>query len=1763
MAFEVNTGQTGPEVDFLARGDGYTLFLTREGDSTLALAEGGGPEGTGRADSAKGAALRMSLVGRTGANRGVGEDRLRGRMNYLVGADESKWQRNVPTFARVVYKQVYKGIDLAYYGNQRQLEYDFIVGPGADPEQIRLRFEGADKVSVGPSGDLVLDVAGHRVEQRAPVIYQEIDGGRTIVEGRYVLQSNDEVAFELSDYDKELPLVIDPVLVYSTFFGGERAPASVLGRGIAVDASGIYFVGHTNATNLPTPGGAYPAYTGGHDVFVMKLDLAGSQILYGTYLGGAGDDVAAGVVVDDAGFAYVTGRTSSNNFPLVNAYDSTPGGDDVFVTKINPAGSALVFSTRLGGSNTELAGGIAIDSAKNVYVTGTTSSTSGPAANRFPTTAGALSWPGTGQDVFVTKFSPDGQLLVYSTHLGGSSTDQGLGIAVDPVAGTAHVTGSTTSTATTFPLVAAYDSILNGEDAFVMKVASDGSALEYSTYLGASGTDIGNAIAVDGVGNAYVTGRTAGSSFPTTTPVWDGSHNGSQDVFVTKFSVTGSFTYSTFIGGSSNDEARAIAVGAAGNVYVTGQTASTNFPVTAGAADPSANGSGTTTDVFVSELSADFRLLSASTFLGGETNDVGYGIAVDAAGRAYVTGETQSEGFPAAGAGALNGRAYGSSGKAQFVTVVETGATAFVQSGLLGGSIQGGTQYGLQLALGPDGSIYVTGTTESVDFPTTAGALDRTWSPVEEDVFVVRFSAAGDQLLFGTYLGGPGCEYAKGIAVDALGNAYIAGDACSSGFPTVPGSHDTSYNGGFDLFVSKLSPDGSELLYSSFVGGAGTDRATGLALDATGHVYITGWTTGLFPVTAGALTPPPASGTNVFVVKLLPAVHTSPSLVYSAVFGGTAADEARGIAVDGAGHAYVTGATISPNFPTSAGAVYPEGEVSGSTYDAFVAKLTPAGNGFVYSTYLPGALSDYGEEVGVDTGGNAYVIGFTHSADFPQQGNLSAPYAGQARLFVTKVSPLGSALEYSALLPGVRPVAGFENGIAVDDLGQAWITGAANPDFPTTPGAFDRSHNGVGNADAFVAGLTAQGDNLVYSTFVGGIHRDLGESIAIDGDGNAYIAGFTSSPDFPTTTDAYQPVFGAAAQRAFIVKILTESDTDGDGILDAADNCPLVANPGQEDSDGDGTGDVCDEPTAVTITLGSLDHVYDGSPKAATVTTDPEGITVSLVYEQAGAPVEPVNAGSYSVTATVTQAGYEGSTTDTLTIARAPATVTFSNLSQAHTGGPLSPTVTTAPPGLAFDLIGAPQTAVGSYPVTATVTDPNYTGSATDTFVITGASPATITFSNMTQTYTGGPLAPTVTTVPAGLAYTLTNLPQTNAGSYPVTATIVEPGFSGSASGTFVIQPAPATVTLANLTQSYTGSPLTPTATTTPVGLAVQLIGAPQTNAGTYAVTATITNPNYTGSASNTFTITRAPATVTLTNLTQTHTGSPLSPTVTTAPLGLAFSLAGAPQTGVGTYPVTATITNPNYIGSATGTFTIVAAGGARFDLLVASVSSPKTAAAGQAISVKDKTTNSGPDTTPATTTAIYLSTDKVFGAGDVLLGSRAVPALAAGASSTMTTVVTLPAGTAGKRFIIAVADNSAVATEVNETNNAKAKAITVGADLQIQSLTGPGSAARGAVVFLNVTTKNSGGGTAAASTTRIYLSTNKTVDAGDALLHTRAVPALAAGATDTATGISVTIPAGASTGTRYLVAVADQTGVVAEVNETNNKKAVAVTITP
>jgi hypothetical protein len=480
----------------------------------------------------------------TGANsvHGTGLDPQGGVSNYIVGNDPSDWRIGVPNDAEVQYQNVYPGIDVVYHGNQEQLEYDFVVAPGANPELIQLAFQGQQSLTLDGQGNLVLQTANGNIVEEAPTLYQTINGVREAVSGRYVLENGGRVGIAVGAYNPGQQLTIDPVLSYSTYLGGSAEDG---GFGIAVDSAGeAYVVGRTLSINFPVDDPIQPAGTGNKEAFIAKLNASGTALIYSTYLGGSASNEALGVAVDSAGNAYVTGDTRSTDFPVLNAFQPHFGGgtQNAFVAKLDPSGN-LVYSTYLGGSTFDEGLAIAVDSSGNAYVTGDTQSTDFPTANALQPTFGGGTGPGTG-DAFVTKLNAAGNGLVYSTFLGGSANDIGEDIVVDG-SGDAFVAGGTTST--NFPTVNAVQATNGGGnfDAFACEINPAGSGFVYSTYLGGSAEDVAYGVAIDAAGNTYVDGYTLSSNFPTVNAL-QAANAGGTNAFLAKLAPGGgTLLYST------------------------------------------------------------------------------------------------------------------------------------------------------------------------------------------------------------------------------------------------------------------------------------------------------------------------------------------------------------------------------------------------------------------------------------------------------------------------------------------------------------------------------------------------------------------------------------------------------------------------------------------------------------------------------------------------------------------------------------------------------------------------------------------------------------------------------------------------------------------------------------------------------------------------------------------------------------------------------------------------------------------------------------------------------------------------------------------------------------------------------------------------------------------------------------------------------------------------------------------------------------------
>ncbi len=715
LRFEPNQGQTDPHVKFLARGAGYGVFLTSD-QAVLTLGA-----------QAKSAVVRIQLAGANPIAAVTGNAPLPGKSNYFIGNNPANWHRDVPQFARVRYQGVYPGVDLVYYGNQGQLEYDFEVAPGVDPKAIAFQVEGPQRPHLDNDGDLVLATGSGEVRLKAPRVYQSDNTGQSgtaqsgragqqPVAARFVVRHDGKVGFEVAAYDRSRALVIDPVLTYSTYFGGSGNEACSVITGVATPPSGcpavtidassnIYLAGSTTSVDLPLtpqpatdppPAAFQKLLATAPDVFVTKLNSAGTAIVFSTYLGGDGADTSAGVAVDSAFNVVVAGTTTSSNFPVSSsAFQGTraSAGAHAFVSKLEATGDALPYSTYLSGNGVEGARGLALDFKNKIYVIGTTTSTDQPdATHSFPATLGAIQVASLGtSQFFVSKVDPTligFPSLVYSTYFGGGSplngSTLGGGIAVDANSNV-YITGGTnfqhTGSATTdFPIVNAYQGCLDtpppttttttpncsttvtATDAFAAKLnpsAASGSQLLYSSYLGGAGDDVGYGIAVDSGLSAYVTGSTTSTDFiiPTGTTAFQGLNGGGTDAFLGKFGnpCTGStcttttvpLTYFSYLGGSGTDVALGIAVDTLQGARIAGWTNSANFPVPNNPVQAALSGP---VDGFVSRIdttaASTLSLGHYGTYLGGSGNDFATSIAVDSLGTSYVAGETSSTNFP-------------------------------------------------------------------------------------------------------------------------------------------------------------------------------------------------------------------------------------------------------------------------------------------------------------------------------------------------------------------------------------------------------------------------------------------------------------------------------------------------------------------------------------------------------------------------------------------------------------------------------------------------------------------------------------------------------------------------------------------------------------------------------------------------------------------------------------------------------------------------------------------------------------------------------------------------------------------------------------------------------------------------------------------------------------------------------------------------------------------------------------------------------------
>jgi uncharacterized repeat protein (TIGR01451 family) len=970
LSFEANEGQTDAQVKFLARGAGYGLFLTPTGVA-LSLNETAHQLFAQATSSlnpvqtpSRGVALSMTLEHADLSAHIEATDELPGKVNYFIDNETRKWRRNIRTYSKVRYRNVYHGVDAIYYGNQQQLEYDFVVAPGANARGIKLAFKGANAIREDVSGDLLISTAAGEIRQRKPLAYQEFKGERQEVEARYHV-TGDSVSFELGRYDRTRSLVIDPVLIYSSFLGGT---SSEDGLGIAVDAQGsAYLTGSTASTDFPLDSADFPLDSAFQsvkdtvtDAFVVKLNPAGTALVYSTYLGGNGSDTGNAIAVDDQGSAYVAGLTGSGSFPTTPGVfqNQKSGLIDGFLTKLNPSGSALVYSTFLGGDNSDTVFGLAVDTAGRAYAVGRTDSTrlnflplqrhGSPA---YKSTAGAGHWSAsaaelTGSTVNTFALDPATSNTIYA----GSN----VGVFKSTDGGT-HWNLTGTSNSGTAPVFTS-TIVVDPSNSSVIYAGTQSSGVYKSTNGGPlyaqknSGIQPGgfsiNALALDPSSPSTVYAGTSFGIYKSTNggDTWAEIKNGisGSSPRVNEVVIDPNNPATVYIG-TNRGMFKTTNGGALWTVINAGPLSNPFTPeITALAIDPTnssilyASGPGVTDLIF---KTTD----GGATWTGGNSTGITFTVGTQSFAPNVNT------------------------------LAIDPATPATLYAATSGGAIYKSTNGAANWSQSNTGitNANANGVTVDPHNPATVYA----GTTIGNDAFIVRLNSSGSAPEYFLNFGGDESDEARGVALDSDGNAYVVGSTSSTNFPVLNGVQST-LGGSSDAFVVKLNPAGSALVYSTYLGGSNSEQGRAIAVRA-GSGYVTGLTTSQdFPLVNSFKSTLATFDTDAFVSKLS---SSGSSLDFSSYLGGSGTDQGLGIAVDPSGGVYVTGVTISSDFPTLAA---PQPGLSAGN-DAFVTKLNSTGTAIVYSTYLGGIGADQGNAIAVDALGNAYVIGTTASVDFP------------------------------------------------------------------------------------------------------------------------------------------------------------------------------------------------------------------------------------------------------------------------------------------------------------------------------------------------------------------------------------------------------------------------------------------------------------------------------------------------------------------------------------------------------------------------------------------------------------------------------------------------------------------------------------------------------------------------------------------------------------------------------------------------------------
>jgi hypothetical protein len=1037
IGFEKNEGQAPRDVRFTSHIGGAALYLT-PGQAVLTLPQKGrGPlDASARAPEERvrprAATLRMRLKGGNPKADIVGQVKLTGTCNYIIGNNPGRWHVNVPVYDRVAYNNVYPGIDLTFHGNNQQLEYSFSLSPGADAHKIRISFKGVRSLRVDGNGNLSLQTEVAEVSQLKPLIYQLEGDSKRPVEGRFAVKGRYDVGFEIGDYDHTKTLVIDPIFQYSTFLGGTSGDS---GRAIAIDSAGnAYVTGSTTSFDFPTTSGAYSTtYRNGDDVFVTKLNPAGSALVYSTFIGGNNNDDVGAIAVDSLGNAYVAGGTSSTDYPTTaGAFQgSKHGGVNGFVTKLNPAGNALLYSSYLGGSSGDSISAMVIDASGNAYTAGSTTSFDFPITpGAFQTTLAGNSFPAT--DAFVCKVDPTGSTLVYSTYLGGSSTDQASGIRIDS-AGEAYVTGTTASgdfptTAGTFqphsagtPLPGGFPPGSLTNNCFVTQLNASGTALIYSTYVGGSGGDTSAGIALDSSGNAFITGTTDSTDFPTTPGVfrasnggafkttnsggnWGPINSGLASPNIISLSVDPTVSSTIYAGTpgvgifKSTDQ---------GGHWLAIDAGLTDMGITSIAVDP--------TSSVVIWLGTSTRGVFKSTDGGGTWNAMDTGehgafvaqLVVDPVSPTTVYAATNLGVFKTVNGGAGWSQVGGSLlGNTSTIAMDPGNRLTLYAAGSSSGNFpvfkttDGGASWnGTNISSNSPIRAVVVGSTAAVYATTSLGVQRSTdgganWNATNSgltDLNVRAIALASSAVYAGTNSGV--FKSTNGGTSWSLANAGMGGVSVSALAidPQIAANVYAGTSASQDCFVTRVNSAGTALVYSTYLGGSDFDTAQGIAVDGGGSAYVGGMTrSSNFPVTAGGI--PPAF--QFFQAGFLCKLNTDATgLTYSTMLdppgsGCCGSTSPNGIAVDPSGIAYVTGSTSNHNFPTTPGAYQTQFTSSFQT-NVFISKIAASPG---LSTDLQVSLS--ASPNGMISSGANYTItvmnnGPDQAFDLTVNGNLT------------------------------------------------------------------------------------------------------------------------------------------------------------------------------------------------------------------------------------------------------------------------------------------------------------------------------------------------------------------------------------------------------------------------------------------------------------------------------------------------------------------------------------------------------------------------------------------------------------------------------------------------------------------------------------------------------------------------------------------------------------------------------------------------------